>query len=51
MLRAGHALLRQMPPTTYTLADFHFKLPEGLIAQYPAPQRSASRLLDGRGRL
>jgi S-adenosylmethionine:tRNA ribosyltransferase-isomerase len=35
--------------TTYTLADFDFKLPEGLIAQQPAAQRSASRLLDGRG--
>jgi S-adenosylmethionine:tRNA ribosyltransferase-isomerase len=40
-----------MSPTTYTLADFDFKLPDGLIAQHPAPQRSASRLLDGRGRL
>ncbi len=35
--------------TTYTLGDFDFSLPEGLIAQQPAPQRSASRLLDGRG--
>jgi S-adenosylmethionine:tRNA ribosyltransferase-isomerase len=40
-----------MSPTTYTLADFDFKLPEALIAQHPAPQRSASRLLDGRGQL
>jgi S-adenosylmethionine:tRNA ribosyltransferase-isomerase len=40
-----------MPNTSYTLADFDFKLPEALIAQHPAPQRSASRLLDGRGRL
>jgi len=38
-----------MPFTTYTLGDFDFSLPEGLIAQQPAPQRSASRLLDGRG--
>lgn len=38
-----------MPFTTYTLGDFNFSLPEGLIAQQPAPQRSASRLLDGRG--
>ncbi|MCW5661163.1 MAG: tRNA preQ1(34) S-adenosylmethionine ribosyltransferase-isomerase QueA [Burkholderiaceae bacterium] len=35
--------------TTYTLGDFDFSLPDGLIAQLPAPQRSASRLLDGRG--
>jgi len=33
---------------TYTLSDFDFHLPEALIAQHPAPQRSASRLLDGR---
>ncbi len=38
-----------MPFTTYTLGDFDFSLPEGLIAQQPAPQRSASHLLDGRG--
>jgi len=40
-----------MPPTTYTLADFDYKLPEALIAQHPVRERSASRLLDGRGRL
>jgi len=34
---------------TYTLADFDFDLPPELIAQHPAPVRSASRLLDGRG--
>lgn len=33
----------------YTLADFDFALPPALIAQHPAAQRSASRLLDGRG--
>jgi S-adenosylmethionine:tRNA ribosyltransferase-isomerase len=33
-------------PSSYTLADFDFELPEGLIAQHPAPERSASRLLD-----
>ena len=33
---------------TYTLSDFDFELPEALIAQHPAAQRSASRLLDGR---
>jgi S-adenosylmethionine:tRNA ribosyltransferase-isomerase len=38
-----------MPATTYTLGDFDFRLPEDLIAQHPAAQRSASRLLDGRG--
>ncbi|HRP28089.1 MAG TPA: tRNA preQ1(34) S-adenosylmethionine ribosyltransferase-isomerase QueA [Burkholderiaceae bacterium] len=35
-------------PTNYTLADFDFALPPELIAQHPAPERSASRLLDGR---
>jgi S-adenosylmethionine:tRNA ribosyltransferase-isomerase len=34
----------------YTLADFDFELPPELIAQHPAPERSASRLLDGRDR-
>ncbi len=33
---------------TYALSDFDFTLPPALIAQHPAPQRSASRLLDGR---
>ncbi len=32
---------------TYTLADFDFALPPELIAQQPAVERSASRLLDG----
>jgi S-adenosylmethionine:tRNA ribosyltransferase-isomerase len=31
-----------------TLADFDFALPNELIAQHPAEERSASRLLDGR---
>jgi S-adenosylmethionine:tRNA ribosyltransferase-isomerase len=35
--------------TAHTLADFDFDLPPELIAQYPAAERSASRLLDGRG--
>ena len=39
-----------MPATTparpHTLADFDFDLPAELIAQHPAPERSASRLLD-----
>ncbi|TCP07685.1 tRNA preQ1(34) S-adenosylmethionine ribosyltransferase-isomerase QueA [Caldimonas thermodepolymerans] len=34
---------------TYTLSDFDFALPAELIAQHPAPQRSASRLLDATG--
>jgi S-adenosylmethionine:tRNA ribosyltransferase-isomerase len=33
----------------WTLADFDFTLPPELIAQHPAAERSASRLLDGRG--
>ena len=32
----------------WTLGDFDFALPTELIAQYPAAERSASRLLDGR---
>ena len=34
---------------TFTLGDFDFALPAELIAQHPAPERSASRLLDGTG--
>ena len=34
---------------TYALRDFDFALPPELIAQQPAAERSASRLLDGRG--
>ncbi|MBI2750149.1 MAG: tRNA preQ1(34) S-adenosylmethionine ribosyltransferase-isomerase QueA [Burkholderiales bacterium] len=33
--------------THHTLSDFDFELPEALIAQHPAPERSGSRLLDG----
>ena len=33
----------------FTVADFDFDLPPELIAQHPAAERSASRLLDGRG--
>ena len=32
----------------HTVADFDFDLPPELIAQHPAAERSASRLLDGR---
>ena len=35
----------------FTLDDFDFELPRELIAQHPAAERSASRLLDGRGTL
>ena len=34
-----------MPPTSFTLADFDFALPDELIAQFPPAERSASRLL------
>lgn len=39
------------PPASrsWTVDDFDFQLPPELIAQEPAPQRSGSRLLDGRG--
>lgn len=39
------------PPSSrpFTVADFDFSLPESLIAQHPAAERSASRLLDGTG--
>jgi S-adenosylmethionine:tRNA ribosyltransferase-isomerase len=33
----------------YSVADFDFELPPELIAQHPAPERSASRLLDASG--
>jgi S-adenosylmethionine:tRNA ribosyltransferase-isomerase len=35
------------PGCQFKLSDFDFQLPENLIAQHPAPERSASRLLDG----
>jgi S-adenosylmethionine:tRNA ribosyltransferase-isomerase len=35
-------------PRSWTLDDFDFELPNELIAQHPLPERSASRLLDGR---
>ena len=37
-----------MKKTHFSLSDFDFTLPEELVAQHPAAQRSASRLLDGR---
>jgi S-adenosylmethionine:tRNA ribosyltransferase-isomerase len=36
---------------SYTVADFDYSLPAELVAQQPAPERSAARLLDGRGAL
>ena len=33
----------------FALSDFDFELPEALIAQHPAAERSGSRLLDGTG--
>ena len=33
---------------TFLVSDFDFALPDDLIAQHPAAERSASRLLDGR---
>ena len=36
-------------PRVYTLSDFDFHLPPELVAQHPAAERSASRLLDGTG--
>jgi S-adenosylmethionine:tRNA ribosyltransferase-isomerase len=38
-------------PTDFTLSDFDFALPPELVAQHPATERSASRLLDGTGPL
>jgi S-adenosylmethionine:tRNA ribosyltransferase-isomerase len=38
-------------PRDFSVADFDFALPPELIAQHPAAERSASRLLDGSGRL
>lgn len=35
----------------FGIQDFDFELPPDLIAQHPAPQRSGSRLLDGRSAL
>ena len=41
--------MHDTPPRSFVLSDFDFHLPPELIAQTPAPERSASRLLDGRG--
>jgi len=43
--------MNDVPSTSlWRVSDFDFALPPELIAQHPAPQRSASRLLDGRQR-
>ncbi len=34
---------------TFTVSDFDFALPPQLVAQHPAAERTASRLLDGTG--
>jgi S-adenosylmethionine:tRNA ribosyltransferase-isomerase len=39
---------RTLPASPFRLADFDFQLPAELIAQHPAAERTASRLLDGR---
>jgi len=46
---SGRYSLTPMPELT--LADFDFELPPELIAQHPAAERSAARLLDGTGAL
>jgi len=40
--------MTSLTPRQFRLSDFDFHLPAELIAQTPAPERSASRLLDGR---
>ena len=46
--RARPALKRMRSPSSFSLSDFDFELPPALVAQHPAAERSASRLLDGR---
>ena len=47
-LKPMHTELSPHGSREYTLTDFDFELPPELIAQHPASERSASRLLDGR---
>jgi S-adenosylmethionine:tRNA ribosyltransferase-isomerase len=44
---APPAAAGQVPPRAWTTEDFDFELPPELVAQQPAAERSASRLLDG----
>jgi S-adenosylmethionine:tRNA ribosyltransferase-isomerase len=44
----GNSHFSSQKAHAFTTEDFDFVLPPELIAQHPAPQRSASRLLDGR---
>src|SRR6476660_6845160 len=46
-MRALHRPVQPFMPRTFTVGDFDFALPPELIAQHPAAERSASRLLDG----
>jgi S-adenosylmethionine:tRNA ribosyltransferase-isomerase len=46
---AARAALAPSSMRNFTLSDFDFALPPELIAQHPAAERSASRLLDGTG--
>ena len=52
MSHAAHHTLpasASAPVRSYTLSDFDYPLPPELIAQHPCAERSAARLLDGRG--
>ncbi|MCV2352884.1 tRNA preQ1(34) S-adenosylmethionine ribosyltransferase-isomerase QueA [Paucibacter sp. B2R-40] len=40
--------MQSTPNLVHSVSDFDFELPPELIAQHPAPERSGSRLLDGR---
>jgi len=48
-VRPSNASMNPSAPPAYTVADFDFDLPPDLIAQHPAAERSASRLLDAAG--
>jgi S-adenosylmethionine:tRNA ribosyltransferase-isomerase len=44
---AQTAIHESTPAHSFSLSDFDFELPQHLIAQHPAPDRSSSNLLDG----